>query len=315
LIKHNAPSMEDVIQVVRECLGSTDFEVERVFSGASTYVYRAHHMGKLFYLRVLPEKDMSFGVEVYLHRLLRQADVQVPEVIHFEPRHDLLGMSIMLVTEIPGSDASECLSAEMYANLMKDAGRQIARINQIEVDGFGWIVRGGASCELALRAEKGELQDVIDAFLDEDLSVLAERVFSLGDTSRIRGLLREGAVLMTRHPSRLVHGDFDDSHIFQQGGEFTGIIDFGEMQGSSPLYDLGHFKLHDGQRYQGFHALAAGYNEVRVLTSDDHLEIDLWALWIGVRRLGMIINRPYGGYHEHLIRTVKHEIQRIHPMK
>ncbi|WP_169445265.1 phosphotransferase family protein [Paenibacillus terrigena] len=304
-MKQEAPSLEGVQQVVSECLRSSDFTVERVLSGVSTYVYRVHSAGRVLYLRVLPERELSFGVEVHLHQLLRRRDVQVPEVIHFEHHNEILGMSIMLVTEIPGIDASSCASFDRYKNLLKEAGHQIARIHQVDVDGFGWIVRGDASLEMTLRAEKSNLYDVIHAFLDEDLSILAGHVISLEEASRIRRILGDGTDLMTRHSSKLIHGDFDDSHIFQQDGRFTGIIDFGEIQGGSPLYDLGHFKLHDGQRYQGFDALAAGYHEERMLTNDDHSEIDLWALWIGIRRLGMMYKRPWGGYHEHLSRIVK----------
>ncbi|CAG7644276.1 phosphotransferase [Paenibacillus allorhizosphaerae] len=124
---------------------------------------------------------------------------------------------------------------------------------------------------------------------------------------------------MEWHAPRLVHGDFDDDHIFAHHGTYTGIIDFGEIQGSSPLYDLGHFKLHDGQYHHdrlGFRSLAAGYNEVRELSYEDQVEIDLWALWIGTRRLARRYkyNRRdsqgnWGRYHDHLRKTVQIEIQ------
>ena len=113
---------------------------------------------------------------------------------------------------------------------------------------------------------------------------------------------------MTRHESFLIHGDFDDSHIFSHNGRFTGIIDFGEIQGNSPLYDLGYFKLHDGQRHLGFNSLVKGYNEVRELSSNDQLEIDLWVLWIGIRRLVILCKRTWGSYHDHFVKMLKMEM-------
>ncbi|WP_193726624.1 phosphotransferase family protein [Paenibacillus guangzhouensis] len=315
MIRREAPAIQDVQQVLTECLHSTDFTVERERSGVSTYVYRVHAAGQVLYLRVLPEQGMSFVVEVQLHQLLRLKGVQVPEVLHFEHRNEVLGMSMMVVTEIAGSDASRCDSADQYKHLLREAGHQLALLNQVDVDGFGWVVRDNTSLDKKLHGEKRSLHEVIFENLDEDLSGLAGHVFHPEEAARIRQLLDSGTELMTRHAPKLAHGDFDDSHIFQQDGQYSGIIDFGEIQGSSPFYDLGHFKLHDGQRYQGFEALTAGYHDVRMLTRDDHAEIDLWALWIGVRRLGMIHGRPLGGYHEHLSRTVKQLLTHMKPMK
>ncbi len=42
----------------------------------------------------------------------------------------------------------------------------------------------------------------------------------------------------------MAHGDFDTSHIFAANGSYTGIIDFGEIRGAEPTFDLGHLALH-----------------------------------------------------------------------
>jgi aminoglycoside phosphotransferase (APT) family kinase protein len=116
---------------------------------------------------------------------------------------------------------------------------------------------------------------------------------------------------MARHEAHLAHGDFDDSHIFCFHGVFTGIIDFGEIQGSSPLYDLGHYKLHDGQRFLGFDTLSKGYSDIRKLTRDDQLEIDLWAIWIGMRRIGNVCRqkRIWNKWHDHVVKTIRMEVE------
>lgn len=305
MIKKEAPNIELVTQIVSDLLNAKDFKIERVLSGVSTYVYRVRLGDNTFYLRVLPEQDMSFAIEVHVHSLLREKQVQVPEVIYFEHHNEALGMSIMLVKEVLGSNIEDSPSIDEFENILFKAGKQIAIINQVRVDGFGWIKRGNEECVHILQGEKESLQDTIFEFLDEDLFLLSEKVFHKDVTSQIRSTLNNGTTLMLRHPSYLIHGDFDDSHIFSHNGNFTGIIDFGEIQGSSPLYDLGHYKLHDGQRYSGYKFLSKGYSEVRYLSYDDQLEIDLWALWIGVRRLGIVDKRNWGRYHEHLINIVK----------
>ncbi|MBP1993053.1 phosphotransferase family protein [Paenibacillus eucommiae] len=310
MIKNDAPNIELVLQLVRDCLNSKSFKLERVFSGVSTYVYRIQFGEDILYLRILPEQGLSFGVEVYVHSLLRQKEVQVPEVIHFEHFNETIGMSMMLVKEICGSNVKDCSSVDEYEGVLFEAGKQLAIINQVKVDGFGWIKRGEEEYGTTLRGEKNSLYDYIYEFLDEDLALLSKQVFSKSDISQITSFFSSGIELMLRHKASLIHGDFDDSHIFQQAGKYTGIIDFGEIQGNSPLYDLGHFKIHDGQyqRYYGYNSLARGYDEARHLSSNDRLEIDLWALWIGIRRLGAVCKRTWGSYHEHLIKAIKIEM-------
>ena len=38
----------------------------------------------------------------------------------------------------------------------------------------------------------------------------------------------------------LAHGDFDATAIFYRDGRYSGLIDFGEIRGTEPLFDLGH---------------------------------------------------------------------------
>ena len=40
----------------------------------------------------------------------------------------------------------------------------------------------------------------------------------------------------------LAHGDFDCSHIYVADGRYSGIIDFGEIRGANPWYDLAQFR-------------------------------------------------------------------------
>lgn len=313
MLKREAPPIELVKQTAKDCLPVVADRIERVLTGVSTYVYRVQSGESISYLRLLPEQENSFGVEVYVHNLLRQKGVQVPEVIYYEHSNKSLGMSMMLVTEIPGSDVGICTSEEVYHNILFHAGTQLAAINQVKVDGFGWIQREDREPGAALRGEKNTMHEQIFEYLDEDLFYSSENVFGRPDIARIRSLLHAGAPIMARHEAHLAHGDFDDSHIFCFHGVFTGIIDFGEIQGSSPLYDLGHYKLHDGQRFLGFDSLAKGYSEFRMLTHDDRLEIGLWALWIGIRRLGNVCKqkRTWNKWHDHLVKTIHMEVEKL----
>lgn len=75
MIKNDVPNNDLVIKIVSDCLNSTAFKIERVLSGVSTYVYLVQFGENTFYLRILPEQDMSFGAEVHVHSLLKQKEI------------------------------------------------------------------------------------------------------------------------------------------------------------------------------------------------------------------------------------------------
>lgn len=302
MLTNDAPAADLVKQIAEESLNTAVTRLEREQSGRSTYVYRLLLEDRTVYLRILPEIDNSFGAEVQVHALLRDMGVSVPKVIYYSPSRRISSMSFMIIEEIPGTNMIHAGSKD---DILLQAGKQLAAISRVKVNGYGWIRRDREDTAAPLQAEKSSLHEFLFEFLDGDLALLAENGFGPSELVRIRSIVSSGAHLMGRYAPALVHGDFDDSHIYSHNGAFTGIIDFGEMQGNSPLYDLGHYKLHENPYHPGFRCLAAGYNEVRELSYDDQTEIDLWALWIGIRRFGMVGRRTWGGYQEHLLRKIR----------
>jgi len=106
-----APSIEIVQQIARKFLSAWT-NIERVTSGASTYVYRIYtRRGEVLYLRILPEAGSTFAPEVLVHALLRREGVSVPEVIYYEPANDRLGLSVMATKEIPGKELASRTTA------------------------------------------------------------------------------------------------------------------------------------------------------------------------------------------------------------
>ena len=125
-------------------------EVARVTEGVSTRVYRVVAQNETFYLRILPEADASFGPEVFAHARVRQLGVKAPEVIAYEPRYQPLQRSIMIAREIPGLPLSQStdLDPATLSAIMEAAGSDLARINSVGVDGFGWVGRAEESARL-----------------------------------------------------------------------------------------------------------------------------------------------------------------------
>ena len=102
------------------------------------------------------------------------------------------------------------------------------------------------------------------------------------------------------HPpaaARLAHGDFDTTAIFCSDGRYTGIIDFGEIRGAEPAFDLGHFHLHDEERMPArlLPALLAGHG--RVALPPDEPSIRRSAVLSGLRQLCRWLDRGWGPGH------------------
>ena len=301
LIEQEAPRVDLVKRIVDDFFKES-IEIERVRKGSSTYVYRIKVRSKTYYLRICPEQNASFAVEVKVHENLIKAGVNVPKIVHFEQKNELTGHSIMIMEEILGSDM-EANGFHMTGHpeqVLLHAGKQIALINQVEVDGFGEIRRDVC---VQLAGEFKTFREYYYENLWKDISVLSNYNFDNQEREAIKDFLDTGFRLMDNQGSHLVHGDFDLSHIFHSNGKYTGIIDFGDIKGSGLLYDLGHFKAHDA--IGATEMLLNGYNEIHRLTPQDYLVITLWALFVGVRRLGMIYNRPRNSYHHHLTDAVK----------
>lgn len=272
-----------VVKRIADQFFKTSVELERVPEGASTYVYHIRIIDKIYYLRILPE-DASFAVEVKVHELLINQGVKVPKVIHFEHRNVLVEKSIMIVDEIPGICLDNSSEKKDFKNILFQAGKQIALINQIKVAGFGWINREVWD---TLSGEKSSFSEYYHEHLYNDISILPEYQFNDKEIMTISDYLKTAFTLLDETDAHLAHGDFDLTHIFHNNGIYTGIIDFGEIRGNSILYDLAQFKFEDQIPSEiGFDPLIKGYKEIYDLTSEDIYKINLLALFIGIRRLG-----------------------------
>ena len=229
------------------------FETERALGGMSTPVYRLRRADETLYLRISEDPGGSMRAEASVHEHLRAAGASVPDVVAVDDGREI-GRGVMLVREIEGEQLAGADGVDR-APILRAAGRDLARINEIAVDGFGWIRRDEPVWPLRGEDEtyasfvdgaSSSLATVMEALPTGDADVLAERF--------ARARAQEPA-------SRLAHGDFDATHIYQRDGFYAGVIDLGEMRGAEPHYDLAYFLVQDQARAM-LGELLAGYAEV-----------------------------------------------------
>jgi aminoglycoside phosphotransferase (APT) family kinase protein len=291
---HPDPAAIDTL--TRRILPGVPLSIERVTAGVSTFVYRVRSEQETFYLRVLPERNASFAPEVWVHQTLRASGADVPEVVHFEHRSPILDRSVMLVREIPGDEVGHRPVGSVTRGVLIEAGRQLAVINSVTVDGFGWIRRDQPEVG-RLQAEHAAYRTFLLEHLEGDLASLVGSVLTEAEVAAIRTAVGYHEDWLDVPGAHLAHGDFDATAIFRRDGRFTGIIDFGEMRGTDRWYDLGHFRMHDGETYPAplLDWLVEGYRLAAQLADNYAQRISFASLLIGVRTLGWHIEKQRHG--------------------
>jgi aminoglycoside phosphotransferase (APT) family kinase protein len=285
------------LRVIRDLAASalacaSGLEVERVQEGVSTRVYRIRRDAEVFYLRVLPEVGASFRPEALAHQLLRERGVRVPEVIYLEDCHPDLQRSVMVTAEIKGRHIGNDPVDGSMRRILAEAGRDLAVINSIEVEGFGWIRRDTEHAG-SLQGELSTHREFVFESLADDLDLLGRDALSRAMVEAIWTIVETYDAWLDAPEARLAHGDFDVTHIFQEDGAYTGIIDLGEIRGTGPRYDLGHFRMHDGETLPALLLphLGDGYASVASLPPDWRQRVTLSSLLIAVRALARALRK------------------------
>ena len=298
------PSLQLIHDVATAVLG-TALVVEPVAEGGSTYVYRLRRGAEVCYLRVLPEEGATFAPEVEVHTILRQQGVRVPEVLYWEDCNQAVGRSVMMTTEIKGTAIGRSDVGAELSDILRAAGRDVALLNQVPVDGFGWI-RRDLPKDLTLCGEMPTEREFMLAGFERSLSTLQAHTGSSMQMDKIADIVRSVAPLLDARHAHLAHGDLDLTHIFAQSGRYTGIIDLGEIRGTGPYYDLGHFRFHDGELLttKALPHLVEGYREITPLPSDADQRIALASLLIGVHFLARTHTRLAQRNYRHAVAAI-----------
>jgi aminoglycoside phosphotransferase (APT) family kinase protein len=283
--------------------------VEPVLDGVSTYVYRLRRGAEVFYLRVLPEEGATYAPEVAAHAILRRQGVHVPEVVFWDDDNQVVGRSVMITAEVKGSATGRSDVGADLPYILRAAGRDVALLNQVPVDGFGWVrhdVRG----DDRLRGEVPTEREFLLADLDRSLSALQGTAVGSRQREKIGDIVRAMSPVLDAMQAHLAHGDLDLTHIYYQDGQYTGIIDLGEIRGTGPYYDLGHVRFHDGELLttMALPYLLDGYQEIRPLPPDADHRIALASLLIGVHFFARTHTRLAKVHYFHAVTSIARDV-------
>lgn len=310
---HPSPSEDprNVEKLIKRLFPASAVRYARVQGNISTYVYRVSIPGETFYLRILPEEGASFAPEVAVHSRLRQLGAQVPDVLYFDPYDHLLERSVMLITEIPGEPLSTAthLPPETLQSITARAGADLALVNSIAVDGFGWVLRGAGDASLA--AEFTTSREFFLQYWPSDLAFLAQSTLTPGEIRQLERIVARFDPWLDVPQATLAHGDIDATHIYHRDGQYSGIIDFGEIRGTDRYFDLAHFHIRDGERlpHRLLPALLRGYGDVSPLPADHMTRLRFASLLLNVGLLARSLQkRPANIYTDHQLTVLRDDL-------
>ena len=193
----------------------------------------------------------------------------------------------MIETEIKGLALSRSsLPGEVLERSAMEAGRDLARINNLTVEGFGWVKANPAQ-PTRLRAKWPTWRAFALESREADLAYLRKHVLKAQESVELERVVARADSWLDTEQGCLAHGDFDTTHVFQDHGRYTGIIDFGEVRGTGRWYDLAHFRIRDGALppYQLFPALERGYQEITPLSPTYEQQLRFTSVLINLRAL------------------------------
>jgi Ser/Thr protein kinase RdoA (MazF antagonist) len=269
--------------LLRRVLGP-GLRVDRTPAGVAAQVYRVDAAERVLYVRIAEEDHEDLSVDAALLEHLRAEGLRVPQVVHVEPFDQDLGRSVLIMSEIAGAPLAHCRDEGAARRVARAAGRELAVLNRVRVQGFGWVQRRAPVWPL-----RGTFQDYAE-FVVSDLpdpwpGPLAS-LFSTWELERFWSLVA-GERRRELGGARLAHGDFDPTPIFQADGRYSGLIDFGEIRGTEPLFDLGHFCLHDREHtpIPLLGEVLAGYGDVASLPAGHEELVRRSAALLGLRQL------------------------------
>ncbi len=243
-------------------------------------------------MRILSEEENA-EPQCLAHNLLLEKGVKVPKVIYCKRKVEIFeNRDVMIVEELKGKSVLEDennLSKDEKRNILKEAGRDLARINMVEVENYGDI------CEV----KEGKLIGFDDSYEEYTLERVPKKLKNLVEKGIITKelsekllnyILQNKKLLHIDGNSYLSHGDFHLEHIYQDNGLYTGIIDFGDIRGTTKYHDLGFFYTYFKKH---FNYLVEGYEEVYKLPGNYVENILLEGIVFGIFHLNWLFkNRP-----------------------
>lgn len=234
-------SDEVIFDVIKNGLNKELVSKTRIVAGEANEVYLAQLSDDSeVIVRISRKEKTEFDKENWAIEKCREIGVPAPKILltktlDFEDKH----LHFCIQEKLDGEPLERgninfhSFSEERKKKIIFQAGEILSKIHSIKTDGFGELDKNG----------KGEFQTFSDLMREhvnhekEFLTMAKEINFDENAMQKIFRILKEKAGTLNFEPS-LSHNDFGPKHIMIQNDTVSGILDFGEVCGHSPINDF-----------------------------------------------------------------------------
>jgi Ser/Thr protein kinase RdoA (MazF antagonist) len=218
------------------------FVFEAQFEKGDPVIFKAEHDAK---------GDDAIALECWAMDRVREAGVPAPRVLTLDATSRIFPGRYAIFARTPGTALENLdLEPDVLERLLAESGRLLRWVHTVRVEGYGRL-----DDELFLR--RGEVRGCSETWREVSLGrsnaaiqYTKERdLLATEELARIEEMLvGNDTYFPERLDARLLHGDFDRSHIFVDPATMaiTGIIDFGDREAGHPAWDLAGLALWGG---------------------------------------------------------------------
>lgn len=206
--------------------------------------------------------DDAIVLECWAMERARELGAAVPAVVALDTSEADFPGRFAIFERSPGVALSELPSDDpARADVLRQAGGSLRLVHQVRVPGFGRLDDGHYLRSGEARGEKASWREYALVPALQALPYLtAMSLIDSHDERRFRQALHEHEPFFSEcSDARLLHGDFDETHIFfdPDTHALTGIIDWGDRESGDPAWDFAMYVLSDGA--EALHVVLHGY--------------------------------------------------------
>jgi len=270
---HNKKSTSDqvIYELVNEATGSIPISKTKLMTGEVNEVYdiMLPNMESII-VRIHTDVKPVFLQEKWAIEQCREKGIPVPTILlikHIDGGDSIV--SICIQEKLKGDTLERGkvnfwdLDRNLLRTLMLESGELLARMHTIYVEGFGNLDKEG----------KGKYKTFRGMMLEKPKHV-GEYIKLAKNQGIPERDMNFALKTITKNERRFEnvkpvfnHGDFAPKHIMYEGEVITGILDFGDVLGHSPVFDFARWEYWYGPSI-AFDWLREGYSDKSIFTED-----------------------------------------------
>jgi aminoglycoside phosphotransferase (APT) family kinase protein len=266
---------------------------ENVTKGNVNIVRKVQINGNEYVARLHPKglRNGYFYAETEAFKAAKAQKVPVPTVIEIHEATHPDDMAFILTTVSPGITMTVHLenSKTNEVKLLFDAGKKMAQIHKVKVEGFGSFNNQLAKNKKRLVGLHSSYHDFIHSGLEENLERLIKfKILTPSQAANIHQVFDSISFEPLEGP-RLIHNDFADWNLLTDGHVITAVLDWDESHAGDPVADLACWStFFNPERME---SLVQGYITKATLPDDYETRFHYYRLRYTISKMALRIKR------------------------